>query len=90
MRADNLKRVLTPVNLKYGAPMGRPNVGKHPHTITSGPNGKIFKKNQVKIFDKRVKLFDGYDIEGVYWGNGKELRVRFTPDLSYIEFYRMP
>lgn len=70
----NLSRVITPCNLTYGAPMGRPNVGQRPGTG--------------KIYDKRVKLIDGYDAGGAYWGCGAELRVYFTGDLSYIEFYR--
>jgi len=88
MEKWNLKRVITPVNLTYGAPMGRSNVGSHPHTITSGKSCKIYKKNQPKIYDKKVNLIQGYDFEGAYWGCPNNLRVRFTPDLSYIEFYR--
>lgn len=89
MRSDNLSRVITPVNLRYGAPMGRPNVGKQPLTVTIGANCAIRKCNQVTVYDKRVRLSDGYDKEGAYWGIGKELRVRFTADLSYVEFYRI-
>lgn len=81
-----INKIITVVNCKYGAPMGRKNVGQ-----------KIFDKNQQKeiplttkkIFDCRVKLdTGGYDRGGVYWGLGKELRVKYTKDLSYIEFYR--
>lgn len=89
MRSDNLNRVITPVNCQYGAPMGRANVGTHPPAITSGRNDAIRAKNQVKVYDKRVPMIDGaYDRGGAYWGIGRQLRVRFTADLSYIEFYR--
>lgn len=90
MKPWNIRRVITPVSTKYGAPMGRMNVGKQPATITSGNNGRICKSHQIKIYDKRVPMEDGaYDIGGAYWGIGSELRVRFTADLSYIEFYRV-
>lgn len=75
--------------LKYGAPMGRHDVGHYPHTITSGPNCKIFKKHQKKVFDCAVPLNNGgYDRGGVYWGCGNQLRVEYTKDLTYIKFYR--
>jgi len=90
MKDWNINRIITPVNLKYGVPMGRPNIGTQPHTITSGSHGRIFKINQPKIYDKQIPLTQGYDKGGVYWGLGTPLHVRFTPDLSYVEFYRMP
>lgn len=83
-----LSAIITPVNLKYGAPMGRPNVGREPETITRGRNNRICKVDQVKVYEKRVPLTDGYDAEGAYWGIGSPLMVRFTKDLSYVEFYR--
>lgn len=85
-----LQQIINPVNTRNGAPMGRENVGSQPHTVTSGPHCRIFKKNQTKVYDRRVPMSkDGaYDKGGAYWGLGKELRVRFTKDLSYIEFYR--
>ena len=89
MKNWNIKRVITDVNTKFGAPMGRNNVGIEPLTITSGNNCKISKSNQIAIYDKKVVLTDGYDNGGAYWGIGNELRVRFTADLSYIEFYRV-
>ena len=90
MKNWNIKRVVTQLSCKYGAPMGRPNVGKQPATITSGRNGRIYKSHQTKVYDKRVPMVDGaYDIGGAYWGIGAELRVRFTADLSYVEFYRV-
>ena len=81
--------IITKVNTRFGAPMGRPNIGSEPHTITSGPCCKVFKKNQTKIYTKRVQLNEGYDIGGAYWGMGTPLYVRFTKDLSFIQFYRV-
>lgn len=80
------------VSNRYGAPMGRSNKGTQPVTVTSGNNGRIFKKDQTKVYDKRVPMSNcgAYDLGGAYWGIGKQLRVRFTKDLSYIEFYRLP
>ena len=83
-------KVLYQVNTKFGAPMGRDNVGERPLAVTSGPNCRVFKKNQIKVYDKRVPMVDGaYDIGGAYWGIGRELRVEFTKDLSFIRFYRV-
>lgn len=88
----NVHNTIPEVSTKYGAPMGRMNIGKEPYTITSGPKCKTFKCNQVKIYDKRVPMSQcgAYDRGGAYWGIGKQLRVRFTANLSYVEFYRMP
>jgi len=83
-----LSDIVTQVPCKYGAPMGRLNVGKQPVTITSGPNNRIVKKHQTKVYEKRVPLIDGYDGGGAYWGYPNNLRVRFTKDLSYIEYFR--
>lgn len=85
-----ISQLIPDADCKYGAPMGRANVGKQPVTIVSGPNCRILKKNQVRVYDKRVPMSNcgAYDQGGAYWGIGKELRVRFTKDLSYIEFYR--
>jgi hypothetical protein len=87
--SDAFKQIISKVNCTYGAPMGRPNVGKPPMTVTSGPNCKILKKNQVRIFDRYVRFVGGaYDFGGAYWGSPANLRVRYTADLSYVEFYR--
>ena len=85
-----INKIITNVNCQYGSPMGRANVGKEPVTITSGPHCRIFKKNQVKVFDCAVPMSRdaAYDKGGAYWGLGKQLRVRYTKDLSFIEFYR--
>jgi hypothetical protein len=84
-----ISKILDKVDTKYGAPMGRANIGSQPHTITSGRSCRIFKSHQVKVYDRKVTLCDGYDKGGVYWGIGGELRVRYTKDLSYVEFYRL-
>ena len=84
----NLSNVITDVSCKYGAPMGRANIGSHPHLITRGNNCRVCKVDQTKVYDKHVALYDGYDKGGAYWGIGSALRVRFTADLSYIKFYR--
>ncbi len=83
-----LSDIITPVNCQFGVPMGRHNVGKQPVTITSGRNCRICKSHQIKVYEKRVRLIDGYDMGGAYWGLPNNLNVRFTKDLSYIEFYR--
>lgn len=72
----NLINVIPPVNGKYGAPMGRPNIGDKP-------------KDGVKVYTKRINLVDGgYDAGGAYWGIGPQLTVSFTADLKYVEFKR--
>ena len=83
-----LSEIIPAVPCKYGAPMGRANRGNPPVTITSGRNGRICKAHQTKVYEKRVPIIDGYDPGGAYWGYPDNLRVRFTKDLSYIEFYR--
>lgn len=85
-----IDKIITKKNCQYGAPMGRYNTGTRPVTITSGKNCKIVKSNQITIFDCFVPMSDGdYDKGGAYWGIGsKPLRVSYTKDLSYIEFYR--
>lgn len=77
MNTISVKKVVPLVNSKYGAPRGRSNIGSKP--------------NNQKIYDRRVPMSnDGaYDVGGAYWGCGRQLRVRFTKDLSFVEFYRM-
>lgn len=92
-----IAELIPEVSGKYGAPMGRANVGRQPVTVTRGRNGRICKKDQVKVYDKRVPMCSccgAYDQGGAYWGSNRmgdigQLRVRFTKDLSYIEFYRL-
>lgn len=77
-RNSIIDKIITPVNTKYGAPMGRANVGSRP----TDP--------KVKIYDCAVPMGNGgYDKGGAYWGIGEQLRVFYTKDLSYIEFYRL-
>jgi hypothetical protein len=69
--------VIPKCNCKYGAPMGRDNVG--------------FKDENKRVYDCFVPMFnDGYDKGYAYWGynpQGKRLRVSYHKDLSYIKFY---
>jgi hypothetical protein len=84
-----LDKIITKVSTKFGAPMGRSNVGTKPTVMTSGNNCKIVKRNQITFFDCAVPMYDGgYDKGGAYWGIDRQLRVSYTKDLSYIEFYR--
>jgi len=71
-----ISKIVNKVDSKYGAPMGRASYGEKP---TKG-----------KVFDRKVPLSsDGaYDKGGAYWGLGRELRVEYTKDLSYVRFYR--
>lgn len=76
-RIDLMKKIITKVSCKYGAPMGRLDKGIHP------------TESNITVYDRKVRLNKGgYDSGGAYWGIGKELRVQFTKDLSYIHFYR--
>ena len=75
MKTKTIEQIITRVNTKFGAPMGRNNVGTKP--------------TDTRIYDCKVPLTQGYDNGGAYWGIGNELRVSYTKDLSYIEFYRV-
>ncbi len=71
-----LDKIITNVNCKYGAPMGRPNVGD--------------TADNKRTFNCKVPLDNGgYDKGGAYWGFPNNLRVAYTKDLSYINFYRV-
>lgn len=72
-----IDKIIDKVDCKYGAPMGRSSHGERPQNV--------------KIYDCRVPMYsDGaYDKGGAYWGIGPELRVKYTKDLSYVEFYRV-
>lgn len=67
--------ILRPVNTKYGAPMGRSSKGEPP--------------TDCRIFDRAVSVPDGYDKGGAYWGLGPQLRVKYSQDGTYVEFYRL-
>ena len=72
-----IDKIITKCNTRFGAPMGRANIGSAP---TDG----------TRVFDCLVPMSsDGaYDRGGAYWGIGKRLRVKYTKDLSFVEFYR--
>jgi hypothetical protein len=73
-----ISKIIYPVNTKYGAPMGRSNAGEKP--------------SKGKIFDRKVPMCTccgAYDKGGAYFGIGKQLRVEYTKDLSYVRFYRV-
>ena len=70
-----INKIITNCDCRYGAPMGRASYGEMPIHI--------------KLFDCAVPLSQGYDKGGAYWGLGDPLRVRYTKDLSYVEFYRV-
>jgi hypothetical protein len=78
MGVYTISKIVHPVSGRYGAPMGRANVGTKP----TDP--------KVKIFDRAVPMSEAaYDKGGAYWGIGpSQLRVEFTKDMSYIKFYR--
>lgn len=71
-----IDKIITDVSSKYGAPMGRGNIGKRP--------------KDKRVYDCAVPMDNQgcYDKGGAYWGIGMQLRVSYTKDLSYIEFYR--
>ena len=72
-----IDKIITKVGSCYGAPRGRRNVGTKPTDAT-------------KVYDCYVRMVTGgYDSGGAYWGLGSPLRVSYTKDLNYIEFYRV-
>ena len=72
-----IDKIITRCDCKYGAPIGRANVGDHPFKFLE------------RVYDCAVPLTDGgYDRGNVYWGYPNNLRVSYTKDLSYIYFYR--
>ena len=71
-----IDKIITKVDGKYGAPMGRNDIG-------------AFDPSK-KAYDCFVPMSDSaYDAGGAYWGAGSRLRVSYTKDLSYIHFYRI-
>jgi hypothetical protein len=86
-----IDKIITKVKSRYGAPMGRMNVGVRPTTIVGeDKDGKYIVKDAERVYDCAVPMSgDGaYDKGGAYWGIGPQLRVRYTKDLSFVEFYR--
>ena len=70
--------IVNDVSCKYGAPMGRNNIGSRPENK--------------RIYDCYVPMCysdAAYDKGGAYWGLGNPLRVSYIKDLSYVEFYRV-
>ena len=83
-----IDKIITNLDCKFGAPMGRPNIGKYPYTVIRN-NGRICKCDQKKVFDCAVPMNGAYDKGGAYWGLGFQLRVQYTKDLTFIMFYRL-
>lgn len=88
-----IDKIITPVNSKYGAPMGRSSVFPPIYSIIDTGTKYIVEpinKKSKRLFDCAVPMSgDGaYDKGGAYWGHGHQLRVSYTKDLSYINFYR--
>lgn len=75
-----LDEIIYPVGLVGGgAPRGRCNVGTKP-------------TDKTKVYDCYVPMNGDYDKGGAYWGSNCHksgfMRVSYTKDLSYINFYR--
>lgn len=86
-----ISEIITPVNCKYGAPMGRPDRTPDQYEIiTNKLTGEKFKAFKTgKICRKRVRLDSGgYDMGGAYWGLGAPLYVEFNKELTHIKFFR--
>ena len=78
-------RLVGPVNAKFGAPRGRRDCP---------PDGiwDFYDENWADFpyFDRIVPLDSGgYDKGGAYWGiSSRPLRVRYSKDGQYWQFYR--
>ena len=92
-----IDKIITPVSCKYGSPIGRPDVLPDGHSldniiITFGKKHSKLVDPKTKtskiIFDCAVPMNGAYDKGGAYWGLGDELRVQYTKDLTFVEFYR--
>ena len=80
------KLVIDKVDARCGAPMGRGNICENNLIDEQKPDDEIAPW---KTFDRTVPLDgQGYDAGGAYWGTGKELRVTYNEDLTYVKFYR--
>lgn len=73
-----IDKIITAVDGTRGAPIGRSNVGSREAAVAAN----------LRIYDCAVRMMGAYDYGGAYWGLGKQLRVEYTKDLSYIKFYR--
>ena len=78
-----IDKIITKVDGKYGAPMGRPNVGSYEELDASGYCGRVYDCAVPMNSDR------AYDSGGCYFGIGRQLRVRYVKDLTYVEFYRL-
>jgi hypothetical protein len=82
-----IDKILTKLDCHTDAPMGRR--GEADGIFSSFPFlSPLDAKKLPKIFDCKVELTDGYDKGGAYWGMPNNLRVQYTKDLKYINFYR--
>lgn len=82
-----IDKIITKVNSRFGAPMGRINVGDRRFDTNLQ---KMVPNTDKKVFDCAVPMVNGgYDRGGAYWGLGRQLRVQYSKDLSYVWFYRM-
>ena len=94
-----IDKIITKVDGRRGAPMGRSNVYPEQYSINIAHKFILVRicdteptrKKAIRLYDCRVPMCpDGaYDKGGAYWGIGNELRVRYTKDLSFVEFYRV-
>jgi len=90
-----IDKIIWPVDCKYGAPMGRRSIIPNDcEVVDIGAHKKYLvdletKKSQV-LYDCAIRMSPcgAYDFGGAYWGCGKQMRVQYTKDLSYIKFYR--
>ena len=69
-----IDKIIYPVSTKFGAPIGRIIVGHRP--------------TDKRVYDCFIPMSGGYDKGGCYWGLPNNVRVRYTKDLTFIEFYR--
>lgn len=87
-----LDKIITKLDTSRGASMGRSNVGTK-HIEHKNLKGIIVKSaRKERIYDCKVPMCGccgAYDTGGAYWGLGAELRVSYTKDLSYVNFYRL-
>lgn len=88
-----IDKIITRVDTRRGAPMGRSNVEPQAYSIVDTGDKFVVDretKESKRLFDCAVPMAsDGaYDKGGAYWGTGAQLRVSYTRDLSFIKFYR--
>ncbi len=90
-----IDKIIDRVDTSRGAPMGRSSIFPKSFTIADilQPRDFLCDKSAdkaKKIFDCAVPMSDGaYDKGGAYWGIGRQVRVSYTKDLTYVKFYRL-